>query len=169
MPDMKKIGREISICMGVTLSLILSLVGNLMSGHFSSIMFFISFVISTIISLIIGFLVPMGRIHESMVRKFGPGKISGLLLESLISDLIYTPIITICMVTMAYFVAHHQGGQTPPYPVMLLSSMGVCMVVGYVLVLIFQPLYMRLSFKKHGIDPTKGPQGGPPSGKKPEE
>ena len=67
---MKKVGSQMSLLMGVTLSFCLSLTGNLMgakqSGGFSVPGFLISFVVSTIISLIIGFFVPMKKVNDSV-------------------------------------------------------------------------------------------------------
>ncbi|SDB67800.1 hypothetical protein [Butyrivibrio sp. INlla16] len=49
--QMRKIGRQMAIRMGILMSLALSLVGTLTSGHFTVPGFIISFVLSTIISL----------------------------------------------------------------------------------------------------------------------
>lgn len=154
---MKKIGMQMSILMGVTLSFCLSLVGNLMgarqSGGFSVLGFLISFVVSTIVSLIIGFLVPMKKVNDSVCGKMNlaPGQMSTRLMESLISDLIYTPVMTLLMVFLAYRQAVGHGAQIPFLP-MFLSSLVVCLIVGYVLIFIFMPLYMKLVMKKNGMD-----------------
>ena len=68
---MKKVSIEMSLLMGVTLSLFLSLTGTLSSGHFTIPDFLLSFVVSFIISLIIGFLVPMNKVSAALERKFG--------------------------------------------------------------------------------------------------
>jgi len=168
MDAMKKVGRSICICMAITLSLFLSLTGNLVgmvqSGRFDTIGFILSFVASTIISLIIGFIVPMGRLHQWSVEKYGPG-LMGRYIESLISDLIYTPLMTTLMVLMAFFMAKSHG-QNPPFLGMYLPSLGISMVVGYVLIFFFRPFYMKMLMKKYGVKPggpggPGGPQGGP--------
>ena len=158
----KRVGRSMSICMAITLSLFLSLTGNLVgmvqSGRFDTIGFIIGFVVGTIISLIIGFAVPMGRIHQWVEKKQGPGLMARYI-ESLISDFIYTPLMTTLMVTLAYILARSHG-QHPPFLGMYLPSLGISMVVGYLLVFIFQPFYMKMLMKKYGVKP-----GGPPDNK----
>ena len=152
MNGMKKIGRQISIRMGIVLSFFLSLVGNLASGHFALPGWLISFVISTMVSLIIGFLVPMKNVTEGASRKLGlqPGRIGTRCVESLVSDLIYTPIITLLMVAFAYFMAVRQGARLHFLP-MFLSSLGLCMIVGFVLIFLLQPIIMRRVFRSNGI------------------
>ncbi len=146
---MKKISRRMSLCMGVTLSFFLSLIGTATSGHFSVPGWIISFIISTIISLIIGFLVPVKKVSDNACQKFNmqPGKLSTRCFESLISDLIYTPIITFCMVLFAYLMATRQGAPLHFLP-MFLSSLIICLIAGFVLIFIFMPLYMKLIIGK---------------------
>ena len=145
---MKKIGLIMSILMGITLSFFLSLMGNIISGHFTLQGWIISFLLSLVISLIIGFLVPMKKVNDHFCGRYGlaPGKISTKCVESLISDLIYTPVITIAMVVFAYISATSHGAQIPLLP-MLLSSLIVCLAVGFVLIFIFQPLYLKMLMK----------------------
>lgn len=150
---MKKIGRQMSILMGVTLSFFLSLVGNLTSGHFTIMGFVTSFILSLIISLIIGFSVPMKKVTDSLDNKLGlkPGRLNTHLFESLVSDLIYTPIITLAMVTMAYKQATSHGARLSYLP-MLGKSELISMVVGYVLIFICMPVFMKLVLKRNGIE-----------------
>lgn len=149
--NMKKISMEMSILMGVTLSFFLSLTGNLTSGHFTVAGFLVSFVISLIISLIIGFLVPMKKVTDYLDGKLGlkPGKLSTRLFETLISDLIYTPVITFAMVTMAYKQATSQGAPLKYLPMLGRSEL-ISMIVGYVLIFIFMPLFMKWVLKRNG-------------------
>ena len=162
MQAMKKVGRSMSICMAITLSFFLSLTGNLVgmvqSGRFDTIGFVLGFVISVVVSFIIGLVVPMGRIHVWAQKKFEPGLMAHYI-EALISDLIYTPLMTTLMVVMAYFMARNHGA-APPFLGMYLPSLGISLVVGYLLVFIFQPLYMKALMKKYGVNP-----GGPPEGR----
>ena len=150
---MKKIGREMSVLMGVTLSLALSLLGNLTSGRFTPVGFLISFILSTIISLIIGFLVPMKKITDSFETKHGiqPGSMKARLYESLVSDLIYTPIITIVMIVMAYKNATAHGANIPFAP-MIIRALVLSLIVGYILIFIFMPLYLKLVMKKNNVN-----------------
>lgn len=163
--NMKKIGREMSLLMGVTLSFFLSLTGLLAAGKFSVVGWLISFVLSTIISLIIGFLIPMKKVTDGVNNKLGlkPGKLSTRCMESLISDLIYTPIITFAMVFMAYKKATAHGAKIP-FAGMFIESLLICFVVGFVLIFIFMPVFMKIVLKKNGIG---GPGAMP--GPKPEQ
>lgn len=148
---MKAIGRKMSICMGITLSFCLSLVGILSSGHFTVPGFIISFIVSTIISLLIGFLVPMKKLNDKFCGNMKPG-LGRKCLEALISDILYTPIMTLAMTAMAWKQATGQGAKIPYLP-MFLKSLVLTFAVGYVLILIFTPLYFKLI--------TGGNPGGP--------
>lgn len=99
---MRKVSMLVSILMGVSMSFVLSLIGTLLSGHFTIISWAISFFVSLVISIIIGFVIPMRRINDAICYKFKVRlqSFKGLLLGSFVSDLIYTPIITICMVLL---------------------------------------------------------------------
>ena len=158
--EMKKIGQKMSILMGVTLSFCLSLTGNLSSGHFSLIGFVTSFLISLVISLLIGFLVPMRRVEESLCGRLGlkDRSLGKRCFTALISDVIYTPIITVVMVTMAYKQATAHGAQMPYLP-MLLKSLLLCMVIGYVLIFVFEPFFLKMLLKRSGIGgPASAPE-----------
>ena len=142
---MRKIGIQMSILMGVSLSFCLSLVGSLSSGHFTMPTFLLSFAVSTIISLIIGLLVPMKKVNDSLDAKLGlqPRKLSTHLFESLISDLIYTPIITLAMVFLNWKLATAHGAQIPFLP-MFVKSLILSMLVGYLLIFVLMPLFLKL-------------------------
>ena len=150
----KKIGRAMSIRMGIAMSFCLSLVGTLSSGHFTLVGFLISFLVSCVISLLIGFIIPMGLVAEAALKKAGfeRGTVKGGLLEALISDLIYTPIITLVMVFLAYKMAMKQsGGQANlNFAGMFFSSLGICFVVGFVLIFLVQPIFMKSVMVKYG-------------------
>lgn len=152
MKKMRKIGREMSLLMGVTLSFFLSLTGVLSSGQFTLPGFLINFLISFVISLIIGFLVPMKKVNDSLGAKLGlaPHTLKTRLFESLISDLIYTPVITLVMITLAHYNATSHGARIPYVP-MLLRGMLLSLAVGYVLIFIFMPLFMKLVMKRNGL------------------
>ena len=151
---MKKVGIKMSLCMGITLSFFLSLIGTATSGHFSVPGWITSFLISAVISLIIGFIVPVKKVTDSACARFNmqPGKLSTKCFECLISDLIYTPVITLCMVFFAYRMATAQGAPLHFLP-MFLSSLVICLIAGFILIFIFMPFYMKLLIKK--------PQGTP--------
>ncbi len=145
---MRSIGLKMSIFMGITMSFFLSLIGTGTSGHFSIPAWFLSFLISTVISLLIGFIVPMKKVNDQITSKLGlhPGQFSTRLVETLISDLIYTPLITFCMVFFAYKMAVSHGAQLSFLP-MFLSSLVICLVAGFLLIFIFTPFYMALITK----------------------
>ncbi|MBQ8031691.1 MAG: hypothetical protein IJ260_09235 [Butyrivibrio sp.] len=151
---MKLVGRDMSIKMGITMSLFLSLIGTLTSGHFTIPGFLISFVVSTIISLIIGFVIPMGKVSRALLNKFGliQGTLPARCLESFVSDLIYTPIMTFVMVFMAYQMAMKQSGGMAGlnFGKMFLGSLIICFIAGFVIIFIIQPLFMRQTMKKYG-------------------
>lgn len=148
--SMRKVGRQMSLCMGVTLSFFLSLVGMLSSGHFALPGWLISFVVSTIVSLIIGFFVPMKKVTGAACRKcrISEGTLKARFFESLLSDLIYTPVITFFMVGMAYVQARSHGAQMP-FLISYGKSLVICMVVGYVLIFFFMPLFFYMIMKKN--------------------
>ncbi|MBQ7707595.1 MAG: hypothetical protein IJT72_07435 [Lachnospiraceae bacterium] len=163
--NMKKIGLQMSFLMGLTLSFFLSLTGLLAAGKFSPIGWLISFAISFFISMIIGFIIPMKKVNDAVNNKFNlePGKFGTRCVESLISDLIYTPIITLAMVFMAYKKATAHGAKIP-FMGMFGKSLLLSLAVGFVLIFIFMPIFMKTVLKKNGIG---GPGGMP--GPRPEQ
>ena len=151
---MRLVGRDMSIKMGITMSLCLSLIGTATSGHFTIPGFLISFVVSTIISLIIGFVIPMGKIGNALLNKFGliRGTLPARCLETFVSDLIYTPIMTFVMVFLAYQMAMKQSGGMAGlnFGKMFLGSLIICFIAGFVIIFIIQPIFMRQTMKKYG-------------------
>ncbi|MCR5754970.1 MAG: hypothetical protein K6G30_09210 [Acetatifactor sp.] len=150
--QMKKIGRQMGIRMGLLMSFCLALVGTLTSGHFTPIGFLLSFVISSVISILIGFLIPVGKVSGSICKrlKLEPGKLATRCVESLISDIIYTPVITLAMVAFAYNMAMKQSGGMAEisFLPMFLHSLLICFVVGYVLIFIFMPMFLKQLMQK---------------------
>ena len=146
--NVKNAGMKMSLMMGTTMSFCLSLVGNLASGKFTLPGFLLSFLVSLIISLLIGFLVPMGKVTASLDARLGlqRGKLSTRCFEALVSDLIYSPIITLVMVFMAWRRATAQGAQIPFLP-MFLRSLIISLAVGFVLAFLLTPLYMKIAMK----------------------
>ena len=158
---MRKVGMTMSIFMGVTMSFFLSLTGTLTSGHFTVPSWLISFVISTVISLVIGLVIPMKKVNDKVVGalKLPPFSFAGRCLESFVSDLIYTPLMTFCMVFMAYkqAIAHGAPAESLNLGRMFLPSFLICFVVGFILIIIFMPIFLKLSMKMHGLDPSNKP------------
>lgn len=151
--NMKKIGMGMNIRMALMMSFCLSLIGTLTSGHFTIPGFIISFLISTVISLLIGFIVPIPKANAAMGRKFHlqQGTIKARLAESLVSNLIYTPLMTFVMVLFAYLMTMKQSGGMAElsFGPMFLKSLIICFIAGYVLIFIFQPLFLKSLLKKY--------------------
>lgn len=145
-----------SILMGVALSFCLSLFGTLHSGHFSVPAFLVSFAVSLTVSLLIGFLVPMPKLEASVCNKLNIGQHSmkGNAVTTLISDLIYTTLITLAATVLAYRQMTKAGGSAS-FGAMFFSSLLISLVIGYVLIFILKPLFLKLVLKHNGIDPAK--------------
>ena len=189
--QIKKAGLKMSILMGVTLSLYMSLYNNFNSGNFSFPMLLISFAVSLVISILIGVVVPMPKISRALAQKMKPGP--GLrAVEALISDAIYTPVLTFFMILVVRILAPVLAGKGaeraalaggapaaqaaavaagtaaevkasfPPFAIMFIGSFLICYALGFFIIYALQPVFMKIAFK--GIE-MPGP-GGP--GKKPE-
>lgn len=145
---MKAAGRKISLLMGLILSFFQSLAGQLFSGHFALPAWLISLAISIPVSWLIGFLVPMGKVSQQVCRKCKcrPGTLKARLAETLVSDLIFTPVLTLVNVTVAYRGAVSHGAKIRFLP-MFLSSLGISLALGFVLVFVFQPLCRKWAMK----------------------
>ena len=159
---MKKVGMTMSAFMGITMSFFLSLTGTITSGHFTVPAWLISFVISAVISLIIGFVVPMKKVNDKVVGAFklSPFSFAGNCLSSFVSDLIYTPILTFCMVFFAYksAIAHGAPAESMNLGRMFISSFLICFVVGFILIIILMPIFLKLAMKMYGVDFSKRPE-----------
>ena len=90
-----------SALMSVTMGLLLTGVGLISSGHFTVPAFVTSFLLSVVVALLIGVIVPMPKINQALARRFQlvPGSMKARAVETLVSDAIYTPIMTFVMVT----------------------------------------------------------------------
>ena len=104
----------------------------------------ISFVCSTIIALIIGFVVPMGKISRDFTEKLNldPESVPAKLLKALVSDLIYTPLITLAMVYMAYRQASAHGAPVNFWG-MFLPSLLLSLVVAYFCIYFIEPIFLK--------------------------
>lgn len=145
---MRLVNFEISLLVGGILSFSLSLIGNLTSGQFEVHAWLTGFLVSLVISVVVGLLVPMPRISMLMHKKFQKTPFVGYLLETLISDLIYTPVICYLMVLLAWF----RSGRHFPFAIGFFRSLGVTFVAGYVLIFVLVPLIKRLIFHLNGVD-----------------
>lgn len=162
---MKKVGIIMSLLMGVTMSFCLSLTGNLTSSEgFQLMPFLISFAVSTVISILIGIIVPMRKLEGGAVSalKLKEHSLPAKLVSALVSDLIYTPVITLAMIILARKMAMKMSNghaQLPPFGVMFVKSLIISLIVAYVIILIVTPIYLKLSMKLAGVNP---PAGKPP-------
>ncbi len=164
--QMKKVGRAMSLKMGLAMSFCMSLIGTGTSGHFTIPGFLISFVLSFIISLIIGFAIPMGRVSAAACRamKLKQGSLPARIVESFISNLIYTPVMTVAMVAFAYFMAMKQSGGKAQlsFAGMLIPSLIICFIAGFFIIFIIQPIFLRQTMAKYGVAMNMGgKEGGP--------
>lgn len=161
---MKKIGRLMNIAMGIALSFCLSLTGMLTSpAKFEGVEFFLNFLISTVISIIIGFLVPLRPITEKVCGNIPRGSFKRRCVEALIPDIIFSPVMTLAMVALAYYNNHKMGGQMPFLPAFI-KSLIISLIVGYILSFILMPLFLKRLLQEQGIGmPPQGtPENRPP-------
>jgi hypothetical protein len=152
---MKKISHEMSIRMAIIMSFFLSMTGTLISGNFSIPRIIVNFLISTVISLLIGFLIPMGRLTVSLCAalKLRRGSLAEKLLTAFITDLFYTPVMTAIMVYIGYKVAMIQSGGMAQlnYFEMLIPSLIICLCLGFAIIIVFQPPFMKQLLKKYDV------------------
>ncbi len=152
---MKKIGLEMAVRMGIVMSFFLSLTGSLLSGHFTIVRFLLSFLVSTVISLIIGIVIPMGRITMAIASSLHlvRGSLPEKIISSLVSDIIYTPIMTFIMVFLAYKITMIQSGGMAQlnFLAMFLPSFAICMILGFILCYILLPRFMKNLMKKYNV------------------
>lgn len=147
----KAVGRKMTLFLGLILSFFQPLVGQLTSGHFTIPGYLLSFAISAVIGLAIGFLVPIGRITRaaSAKAKLPKGSLKARLLETMVSNLIFSPILSFVNVFLAYRNASaHAPAGTVKFLPMYLPSLGIGLVLGFILVFIFQPLCLKWALKR---------------------
>ena len=167
--NMKKVGITMNILMGVTLSFCLSLLGNLTSENgFKPIAFIASFLVSTIISLIIGFLIPMRKIESGAVKamKLNERGVPANIISSLISDIIYTPVITLSMIVLARKMAMKMSdghAELPPFGAMFGKALIISFIVAFFIIFFITPIYLKFAMKRAGVNVAAG---GPPADKK---
>ena len=149
--DMKKAGREMSLLMGLSMSCILTLIGLLSAGKFTVPGFLMSFLISFVVSVIIGMIIPMKNISDGLLKKFNlkAGTLKARVLEALVSDVLYSPLMTFVMVYLAYRQAVAHGARISFGP-MLLKSEIISFIAAFVLSFVLTPVFMKFVMKKNG-------------------
>ena len=174
----KKVGRYISIRMGIAMSITMSVVGALLgaisavkqSGAPFIMAFLSSFLVSLVITMIlaigIGLIVPMKKVNDSIAKTT---KTKGFLLhfiQSLVSDLIYTPFIGLVMafVSTALFVIPKNPNLSMNMlvPVALgnfLKSLAPEFIIALIVIIILEPIIQKAAFKKYIPNYGKGVEG----------
>lgn len=154
--QMRKIGFKVALFMAILMSFGLSLTGTLMAERppetpvIASVIGFLEcFALSFAISFTIGILVPIPKVNAALARKFHlqPHTPKAHSVESLASNLIYTPLITTAMVCFVYFTMIPEGHK-PPFLPMFLFSQVVCLVIAQVLIMVFVPIIIKLVLPK---------------------
>lgn len=162
--QMRKTGRIMNILMGLSLSFFLSLIGLAFSGHFAVKAWIVSFLASFIVSLLIGFCLPVRKAGLAICRSCGLKErtLAFHCMDSLISDIFYTPLITLLMVALAFMgakkgieaaIANGAPADLLPqlsFMPMFLHSLLISMIAGYILIFILQPLFLKLLLRKSG-------------------
>ena len=155
--EQKRIGFKVAFFMAILMSFGLSLTGNLMADRppelplIASVIGFIEcFLLSFAISFAIGLFVPMPKVNAALARKFHlqPRTPKAHFVQSLASNLIYTPLITTAMVTFVYFTMIPDGHK-PPFLPMFIHSQVVCFIVAQVLIMVFVPIILKLVLPKN--------------------
>ena len=146
---MKEYGRKLSLCMGIMMSFCLSAIGLFSANAFTPLSLLLNFAISfTVISIVSRFFnaerIAVGVLERNSID---PGSIKGRMIQALIVDLIYSPIMTFAMVTIAYVSASKNGNDMPYIP-MLLKGLAVSFVAAFFLCLIFVPIFEKILNRK---------------------
>ena len=126
------------------------------AGQFSIPGFLKSFVISFLISLLLGQLIPARRISDSLLGKYElkPGTLKARLLESLVTTLTYSPVMTLIMVWMAWRQAVSHGARIPFGP-MLVKSEFISLIGAFVISFLAAPVWVSLVMKKVNSSPKR--------------
>ncbi|MBR2546033.1 MAG: hypothetical protein IKE93_07710 [Erysipelotrichaceae bacterium] len=150
--DMKKAGYKMSLLMGLSMSFILTMVGMLTAGQFTVPGFLKSFLISFVVSMIIGLIIPMRTVSNKVLKKLDArsGTLKARILEALVSDVLYSPLMTLVMVYLAYREATSHGARIPFGP-MLLKSEIISFIVAFILSFILTPVFMKTVVKKNTV------------------
>ena len=154
--QMRAIGMKVALAMALLMSFGLSLTGNLMAERppemplIASVIGFIEcFVLSFAISFAIGIIVPMPKVNAALARKFHlqPRTLKAHIVESIASNLIYTPLITTAMVLFVYFTMIPEGHK-PPFLPMFIHSQVVCFIVAQGLIFALVPIVLKMVLPK---------------------
>lgn len=148
--NMKKIGQRMSLLMGLSMSCVLTLVGLLSAGKFTVQGFLSGFAVSFVVSMIIGLIIPMKKVSDAVTGRCNrkPGTLKARLLEALVSDVLYSPLMTFIMVYIAWRQATAHGARIPLGP-MLLKSEIISFIAAFILSFVLTPVFMNILMRKN--------------------
>ncbi|MBP5280236.1 MAG: hypothetical protein J6Z03_07105 [Erysipelotrichaceae bacterium] len=150
----KEFSRRMSICMGIIMSLCLSTAGLLTARAFSLPSLLLNLVISYAIVRGIDHFIDIGALAVDVPNKMDvdPNSLQGRFLRALITDVIYTPLMTIVMVSIGYYRATSHGAQIPYVP-MLMKSMLLTFTLSFLICFFIMPVVEKLILK--GLEDKK--------------
>ena len=149
---MKKVGFHMNILMGFVISLCLSTTNTMAAEKPDMYTWLISFGTSALISFAVSFIIPMRKIEGGALHalKIKERTLPAKLISTFISDLIYTPFLTLAMVALVRMIvtkASNGHAHFPPFPIMFIKSFIFSFVVAYCIIYILQPLILRFVLK----------------------
>ena len=144
----RKMMFKMSILMGATMSFALTAIGLLSAGRFTVPGFMINFLISFCISMFLGLVLPVGRMKAWAAKKAScpPGSLKARVVDALVTALIYSPLMTFVMVSLAHRQAISHGADVPFWP-MLMRSEFISIICAFLLGLATAPVYAKILFK----------------------
>ncbi len=174
----KKVGKYISIRMGIAMSITMSLVGSLL-GAVSAVKtsgapfiaaflpsFLASIVITMIIAIGLGLIVPMKKVNDGIEKTTKTKGFALHFIQSVVSDLIYTPFIGLVMAffSTAVFVIPKSPNLSMNMlvPVSLgnfAKSFLIEFVIALVVIIIIEPKIQKAAFKKYIPNYGQGVEG----------
>ncbi len=164
----KKVGRYISLRMGIAMSITMSVVGSLLGAitavKSSGAPFIAAFlpsllasiVITMIIAIGLGFLIPMKKLNDGIENATKTKGFVLHLLQSLASDLIYTPVIGIVMAFFSTAVFVIPKNPNLSMDMFVPVSMGNFaksflpeFIIALIVIIIIEPIIQKAAFKKY--------------------
>lgn len=102
------------IMMALTMSFCASLAGTIFSGHFTVISWLMSFVLSSVVSVLIGLIIPMKKLSDAVISKLKlvSGKLPAKLITSLMSAIIFTPLMVLVVTAALSYPQANKGIDT---------------------------------------------------------
>ena len=151
--DMKKAGMIMSLLMGLSMSFLLTMIGLISARQFTFGAFLRSFAISFMVSTLIGLIIPVRKISAAILRKRSakPQSLKARLLEALVTDICYSPLMTFIMISLAHRQAVAHGAKIPFGP-MLLKAEVISFIAAFILNLLITPLFARMVMKNVRAD-----------------